>query len=204
MSLGTLGGATSGAFANNNLGQIVGVAQPGPDQWRATLFDPTDPGNNLDLHLPGYASSHAHSINDNGQIVGQAYTTYSDYHAILFDTSDPSTSTNLGTLGGDYGVAASINNKGQIVGRASTASGDRYATLFDPTGAGDNLNLNTCIDPDLGWILKSATGINDLGWIVGYGSNQQGSPCGFLLKPIPEPITLCFLALGAGFLRRRR
>ena len=33
-------------------------------------------------------------------------------------------------------------------------------------------DLNTLIDPSSGWMLEEATGINDNGWIVGYGYNS--------------------------------
>ncbi|MFH1616137.1 MAG: HAF repeat/PEP-CTERM domain-containing protein, partial [Planctomycetota bacterium] len=95
------------------------------------------------------------------------------------------------------------NNLGQIVGYAYTASEQWHATLFDPTGAGNNIDLNTLIDPSLGWELLMATAINDSGWIVGAGSNPAGKTEAFLLKPIPEPLTLVMIAAGTFFLRQK-
>jgi hypothetical protein len=64
-------------------------------------------------------------------------------------------------------------------------------------------DLNDLIDPVAGWTLKSAYAINDLGWIVGYGTHN-GQSRGFVLTPIPEPSALSLLAACAlGLLTRR-
>jgi len=54
-------------------------------------------------------------------------------------------------------------------------------------------DLNSLIDPSLGWVLQEATGINDSGQIVGYGTGPSGQTDAFLLTPTPspEPSTLC-------------
>ena len=56
-------------------------------------------------------------------------------------------------------------------------------------------DLNTLIDPSSGWMLEEATGINDNGWIVGYGYNSAtGRYDAVLLTPIPEPSAFALLA----------
>ena len=71
-------------------------------------------------------------------------------------------------------------------------------------------DLNNLIDRTLGWTLTDATGINESGQIVGYGTIASGGPIhAFLLTPIPEPSTLVLLGIGAMSLlayawRRRR
>jgi probable HAF family extracellular repeat protein len=189
IDLGTLPGCSSGAAVSiNNNGQIVGAC----DNiiltvLRATLFDPTGNGNNIDLDVIDDRHSIAWSINDKGEVAGEAHTTNLDFlQAILFDSTGDGNNINLGVLPNfDKSYALSINNKGQIVGVCDNATLTfARATLFDPTGNGNNINLNELIDPNLGWVLISANGINDNGWIVGYGLNPDGYTRAFLLKPI--------------------
>jgi probable HAF family extracellular repeat protein len=57
--------------------------------------------------------------------------------------------------------------------------------------------------------LTFATAINDVGQIVGYGTNPQGVRSAFILAPasVPEPATYSMAALGAvliGAVSRRR
>ena len=56
------------------------------------------------------------------------------------------------------------------------------------------IDLNTRIDPQSGWTLEVAKGINDAGEIVGNGSHN-GDYHAFLLTPIPEPSTFTLLGI---------
>ena len=47
---------------------------------------------------------------------------------------------------------------------------------------GSMTDLNSLIPAGSGWVLRSATGVNDAGEIVGYGT-YQGQLSGFLLTP---------------------
>ncbi len=76
------------------------------------------------------------------------------------------------------------NNLGGIVGTISGV-GTQSAFLWD-AGAG-LLDLNDQIDSLLGWDLIEAYAINDLGQIVGRGTNPLGIAQGFLLTPTGEP-----------------
>jgi hypothetical protein len=72
------------------------------------------------------------------------------------------------------------------------------------------LNLNDQIDPQSGWKLSEAHAINELGQIVGRGTNSLGIEQGFLLSrtdealvvapinEVPEPGTLLLMAVGMG------
>jgi probable HAF family extracellular repeat protein len=83
-----------------------------------------------------------------------------------------------------------------------------YGTAFIYRN-GEMIDLNSLIDPELGWNLVWATGINDEGKIVGTGYNALGQENSFLLTPNPEPGTLVLLAcagltaLAAWWVRRR-
>jgi uncharacterized membrane protein len=186
--LGTLDGyEMSLAFSINNNSQIVGVSFTNLIHLydpRATLFDTTGKGNNIDLGSLGEICSNAVSNNDNGQIVGFTYDVNRTRYATLFDPTGSGANINLGTLEGWVDSQAfSINNLGQIVGRAHDDYHNYCAVLFDVSGNGNNIDLNTLIDPNLGWILQSAEGINDNGWIVGHGINPDGNTHAFLLIP---------------------
>jgi probable HAF family extracellular repeat protein len=205
-----LGGIHSVAYSINDKGQIVGSTVNNHGNSRAILFDPTGMGNNIDLGvLPIYPdpeennskNSLAYSINNKGQIVGECY------FAALFDPTGGGNNINIETMEGYVSYACSINNNGQIVGAAcgGNESVPTYAKLYDPTGAGNNIILNAFLPERSTWILTSANFINDNGWIVGGGYDPSGYGHAFLLKPIPEPCTLCLLALGGlALLRKRR
>jgi len=202
--LGTLGGHESRASSINDAGQIVGWAENPSGDRRATLFDPTGYGNNVDLGAaPGYSLSSAVSINEAGQIVGSVTDSSGHHRAALFDPTGTGYNIELGTIGGESSETLCINDIGQIVGWGYDSLGRWHAVLFDPTGGGNNIDLNTLIDPDSGWTLKSACSINNHAWIVGQGINPDGYTRGFLLKPIPEPATIALLSLGALFVTRR-
>jgi probable HAF family extracellular repeat protein len=105
--------------------------------------------------------------------------------------------------------AIGINNHDQIVGIFQSYT-DPRAFLF--TG-NQVVDLNSLLPASSGWTLLSATGINDQGQIVGYGTGPGGQLDRFLLTPgsagsqsptdpgsppdIPEPSTLACFGLGA-------
>ena len=109
--------------------------------------------------------------------------------------------TDLGTLGGVSSEANAINNEGQVVGDFEVKYQD-YAFLFED---GAMVDLNSLISASSGWDLAVATDINDQGDIVGYGENSAGNTDGFLLIPVPEPVSTALLGIGGLilFLRRR-
>ncbi len=202
------------AHSINNLGQIVGWSSPSVGGGQATLFDPTGGKQNVYLGDLGGQNSIAYSINDAGLIVGQAENDLLQPRATVFDPSGIGTNLDLGTIPGYVAsVAYAVNNRGEIVGNALQGLWHGgvciYTTLgppifFDPTGGGANAPLNELISPDSGWRLQSAAGINDSGWIVGVGINPAGEWHGYVLKPIPEPVTILVLALGAWCLRKHK
>jgi probable HAF family extracellular repeat protein len=174
IDLGTLGGRNSYATSINKSGQVVGSSYLSGNNihYHAALFangDVTDLGS-----LGG--SSDAQSINDSGVAVGSA-DTGKGFHAVEFSGGRV---IDLGTLGGDFSTARCINNFGQIVGNSHTASNVTHAMLFEN---GMITDLNSLIDPNSGWILELATGINDAGQIIGTGK-FKGKHSAFLLTPV--------------------
>lgn len=161
------------AVAISDNGTIVGSSYAvSGDGWHATLYDPMGGGNNLDLGklLPSDDRSFAYGVNDAGQIVGYSGGPRTGYTATLYDNTGGGNNV---ALAGVDSYARAINNVGQAVGEVSGR-----ATLFDLTGAMNNFDLNGLVDPTSGWVLFDATGINDLGWIIGRGNYGA-----FLLAP---------------------
>jgi hypothetical protein len=101
----------------------------------------------------------------------------------------------LGVLPGDTeGRANSINDLGVAVGLSGGSHGQR-AVLFEN---GQVIDLRSELVNSEGWNLTVATGINDAGQIVGWGTYQDPllgiREVGFLLTPyggapVPEPST---------------
>jgi probable HAF family extracellular repeat protein len=97
-----------------------------------------------------------------------------------------------------------INDRGEIVGDSRASDGAGHAVLW---ADGQIYDLNDLLPAGSGWELYSATGINDLGMIAGYG-RFQGQVQPFILTPanVPEPgvaslIVVSAVTIGA---RRRR
>jgi probable HAF family extracellular repeat protein len=181
-SLGTLYGLyQSNAVAVNAGGQIAG--------WAAGLgYAPTfhavvwsSSGSIRDLGTLGGSGACACGINVGGQVVGWAATRAnptSQAHAFLYTGT---TMRDLGTLGGGYSRAMGINAAGQVVGVASTSNDDAHHAFLYSNGVMTDLNN---VIPLCGWTLLDAEGINDSGWIVGYGINAAAQTHAFLLTPV--------------------
>jgi probable HAF family extracellular repeat protein len=202
--LGTLGGTHSYAYGINSSGQVVGLSTLAGNSGmgHATLWNGTVA---TDLGALGGSGSWARRINDAGQIVGTSMLE-GGARATLWQGT---VATNLGTLGGRFSGANDINNLGQTVGYATRLEeGYAKATLWNGTVAVD---LNVAFGQGPNWILTTATGINDDGWISADGQNTVTGEIGaFLLIPtlVPEPGSYAMLLLGLGIVgsvvRRRQ
>ncbi len=170
------------------------------------LFFPVA-GGEVDLG-PGYSSGGGEPrVNLHGQVsfsstVGGLHAF--EYSAGVFtplDTAAPGAGPQHLPL--TYSLAKGISNTGDIVGEAGNNSGG-YAFLYHNN---QMLDLNSLIAPTSGWILGSAVDVNDLGQVVGYGTDPNGNLSAFLLTPVPEPSSSALAAMGAvafaGYLARR-
>jgi probable HAF family extracellular repeat protein len=173
--LGAAPPATASAFGINDAGRVVGTGS-----WQNGFqhaFRTGANGLNLqDLGTLGGDESSAAAINTIGQVVGTAQPITGDSHAFLF--SDGAGMTDLGTLGGIGSDALALNNIGVVVGSSQIANGEVHA--FAWTAGGGMRDLNNLIPINAGWVLTEATGVNDLGQIVGNGL-LNGQPRAFLL-----------------------
>jgi probable HAF family extracellular repeat protein len=159
------------AWSINDHGQVVGDTLNASGFGRATIFDLSDPNNNILLGtIDGFDNSVARSINNIGQIVGHADNfPLPGYRAMLFDYTGGGNDVDLGTLGGHYSAAISINDKGQIVGIASITSGYEHAAIFDSNDPENNIDLGTL--PGCNYYI--AMSINNQGQIVGYAYLEE-------------------------------
>lgn len=162
------------AMGINNLGHITGH------------YYPDSGGRHSFLYINGVIKCIAltslgpatYSINNNGQVAG-FFIVSGGTHPYLYD----GIVKDLGTLGGVSAWSYSINSFGDIVGYSQTLEGDSHAFIYS-NGEMKDLN-NMLIDTNNIWLLHMATGINDVGQIVGNGVNPSGQKRAFLLNPVP-------------------
>jgi len=159
----------------------------------AILIDTNGPVNDASdvVYLDTPAGGRAVDINDSNVIVGttgsssrttpvinaQAYT-------LNYDSGDLAILPVL--EGGLRSSANDINEHNQVVGSSESAAGT-HAVIWDETGS--IVDLNNMIMADTGWVLTSATAIDDNGNITGTGT-LNGEAHGFLLTngETPEPL----------------
>jgi probable HAF family extracellular repeat protein len=165
------------AYAINNSGQIVGRHSAGNNVFHAFLYSN---GNTTDLQTLGGANGEALAINKNGHIVGDSDTPDGAAHAFLFDGS----LKDLGTLPGydNASYARGINNSDEIVGESDSADQKRAfvyskGRLAQLDTLAQNLNEAGFASLDV------AYGINDKGWIVGYGTTADNLTAAFVAVP---------------------
>jgi probable HAF family extracellular repeat protein len=217
IDLPNLGGDQNFALAINDGTTIAGYvdtdgADNGTNTYSATIWQKDAGGNFVltDLGTSGFNQSFARDINAIGQVIGQLTNgTGTDLTSSPFLWNGGSF-TQLGSLGGARGDALSINLAGQIVGVSNDASGTARATLWQD---GQVFDLNALVTNGTGWTLSQATGINDRGQIIGYGtftsSPGQTETRAFVLETVPESdLTMAIVAIGglgllSGKLRRK-
>jgi len=157
VDLGSLGGSYGTALDVNSAGQVVGVSTDSNDNARPFLWS-SDTGI-VDLGtFDGRTDSGAIAINDAGQIVVNAGTNNNDSRAFLRNSSTDI--IDIGTIFGGTSSAYAMNNLGQVVG----TSDDRPFLWSSNTGMIDLGGFGT------------ATGINDLGQVVGSISGDSFYP----------------------------
>ena len=182
-NLGTLGGSNSFAYGINDLLQVAGTSLMADNAsahaflWQNGVINDL---NKLQAYKGGWELSNAHGINDAGNIVGWGFVNNQE-HAFLFYSGG--LVTDLGVLtGGTNSYALGLNNSNQVVGASSAVSGDRAVVWQN----GVITDINSLISVS-GWEFRQASGINDLGQIVGWGM-FNGQRRAFLLTPLNAPI----------------
>jgi probable HAF family extracellular repeat protein len=183
--LGTLGGLHSEARAINDAGLVVGQAMRPDNKWCAFLYD----GKGMQDLGTG---PEAWAINSSGQIVGRGPLRSEPGvparrfgPAVLYQNG---MMRDLSLPDWKDSTARGINSVGHIVGYARR-SGDVVGGALQVRAFlhedGKTFDLNDLIEPNSGWVLEYAYGINDRGQIVGAGAFQKKVRA-FLLTPRPK------------------
>jgi probable HAF family extracellular repeat protein len=163
--LGYLSGISySSAHAINGLGQIVGESSTNSDGSviHAVLWETN--GTKVDLGVLSGNYSSANAINSSGIIVGESSVEgTTNTHAFIYTNGI----VPLGTLGGDYSSAKSINDAGVVVGESTEVIGGvtNLQAFIYQNGSMSSLSAQAAA---VGADSSSASGINNLGQIVGY------------------------------------
>ena len=179
ISLGTLGGTNSTAYAINDLGQIVGSAQDASGTYQAFLYQN---GTMTQLKsLDGASSSAATGINDNGQIVGiSSYYSYNNIdpmgYITLWNTADTNSNINLmSQLNASGGWATHVYMSDSYISYGIYGSyAGPYLGAFYAT-----LNLSGVSSYSGGTATGSiTTGISSSGVMAGYYFSVDGNGSG--------------------------
>jgi probable HAF family extracellular repeat protein len=186
--LKTLGGGPtdwSDAHGINDSGQVVGESSLTLGDTAVTHAFLYSNGTMTDLKTLGGQYSSADHINNSGMIIGESQTASGVWDAFVYSGGKM---TDLGSLGLGGTTAYGINNSGDIVGESGTAAAPfttgLHAFLYADGGMRD---LNSLIPSESGWALEKAVAINNVGQIVGWGTNSSGQHHAFLLNPGPTP-----------------
>lgn len=205
IDIGTLGGGYAQAYAINDAGVVTGASQTqGMGAILAThafVYRQLSPTNQRmqDLGVLGGFFSSGMAINNYSHVVGFSTIKANDgrVHAFFHDGRSM---IDLGTLSGgvmdsDYSVALGVNTRDQVVGYTYLpAVGEmplqQVAFLWSRNGTGTArmVNLNNLLnDTGKGYVLISATGINDYGQIVASAYDiYRGGVRSVLLTPVKQ------------------
>jgi probable HAF family extracellular repeat protein len=166
--LGTLGGADTLQYAQNDRGQIIGVSYTNSTVNPSTGHPTVDPylwqhGHMTDLGTLGGHLGFANWINDAGQVVGVSNLAR-DKNAQPFLWQDGHMRP-LPTIGGEWGAANWISPRGNIVGVYLVHHKYVHGFLW----RGGHM---TDLPPVGGAPVASGNGVNDHGQVVGNENNH--------------------------------
>ena len=160
----------SGAYALNDVGQVVGYSDYGDEMARPVLWDG---GQVIDLGAlhPHVSHSYAWDINNAGQVVGEAGGPFLWEAGVMRNLNDLVSQGSGLTL--TYAMA--INDSGQIVARAADAQGVGRVVLLNP------LPVDT-----------PTVTIGDATVSEGHAGSQTATFTVTLSAPSGEPVTVAF------------
>ncbi|GEM_PF-721594 len=154
-----------------------------------------------DLGTVGGMNATARRINDSGAVTGDAITVAN--RDVAFWYTPDSGMHALAPVQDGFQVGRGINNRADLTGDGYSDHGP-CCTFF--TRDGVTFDLDALLEPNSGWSIYQAVGINNGAQIAGYGCHD-GIGCTVVrLDPVPEPSTWAMLLAGLGLLwwTRRR
>ncbi|GAB4317428.1 MAG: hypothetical protein Kow0059_10470 [Candidatus Sumerlaeia bacterium] len=194
--LDILSGEVGGiGYGINDLGYVVGIS------WSNIMIESNAvfwQGSNVQkLKTLGGMYAAAYKINNTAQIVGQSgLLSNTATHGCMWNTpgSDP---TDVGTLGGTNSALTDINDAGDVVGSSQITGDGEFHACIRYAGSTNLVDLNDLIPPGSGWVLVSADGLSDRGYICGMGLHN-GQTRAFLLTPVPPPYAVAYYPFNEG------
>jgi probable HAF family extracellular repeat protein len=182
-SLGTLGGANSIATAINFSGEIAGFSTLTANSDLTHAFLHRN-GVMTDIGTLG-TRSEAWGLSLEPAVVGGSTLASGDTHAFLWQGG---VMRDLGTLGGHNSTAKAIREFGDlIVGESEvTGASGTHAFLYRD---GVMTDLNAGLPSGSGWVLESATAINNVGEIAGVGTIDGQRHAFLLTMPVRMNLT---------------
>lgn len=192
----------------NNNGDMTGHMNGYNGTYQAVRY--SDPGGGYvytnigDDGGPSYYNSGSGSaINDSGLVVGSYQRPDGSQWGFMWDTQG--NITDIMPNFADFTRAFGVDESGDVVG--DVFFGNRlHAFLYTGGMSFDQAqfyDLEDYIDPNLGWSLQGATGMNAFGQICGYGV-INGQIHGYLLTPVPAPGVAAVIGVGGLVAARRR
>src|SRR6201987_5931328 len=171
------------AYAINDAGQVAGRTDTNQGAIHAFVFGSGGSGNGdvKDIGTLGGTNSEALAINKSGEVVGDAETSNGTPHAFIYRKGS---TRDLGTLAGfdTASFARSINDQGEVVGDSESA--DQKRAFVYSNGQMSELDKLASNLANSGFAsLDVAYGINNRGWIAGYGTTTDGRTIAFLAVP---------------------
>lgn len=218
VDLGTGPGRQAETTGINNSGQVTGFYEMNDGSEHAFLY--TAGRGMQDLGVLSGQNSGGRGINDLGWVTGtsgnRAFIYQDGVGMVDIGPGSGWAINNAGVVAGEgVGERAAIflNGQIQLLGFAGSARGlNNNNTAVGFMDHGTSLSafvwseqegvqdLNSLVDPQSGWYLAAALGINDAGQIVGWGYNSERGTVQtpFRLDPIPEPSTWALMILAGG------
>jgi probable HAF family extracellular repeat protein len=186
--LGTLYGTNTHANAVSTSGLAVGGGNTADNAYMHAWIFQAHKLKDIGL-LDGLTvgNSEALAVNNKGITTGWSYANNQGTRTHIFRWSPGGTMDDLGALpGGANGARGNgVNYLGTIVGASDyDASGATHAVAIKASSK-TPVDLNTVLDPitGAGWVVESASAINDSGQIVGVGTHN-GVRHAFRLTPM--------------------